>query len=124
MQLTLVLILHVLVSLALIVLVLFQRGKGSEMGAAFGAGASGTMFGSQGATPFMVKLIAGLAVIFFCTTLGLHYMFTRMGTAQQSNLLDLETTPTTTSAPTNQLKNNKQGLQQKSQQTMPENNNK
>jgi preprotein translocase subunit SecG len=120
MQLTLVLILHVLVSIALIALVLLQRGKGSEMGAAFGAGASGTVFGSQGSTPFMVKLVAGLAVIFFCTTLTLNYLVSKTGvSSQEANLLDLmEQRPTKTTTHNGQTMNNQQGLQQK----MPENN--
>lgn len=89
MQLLLIMILHVLVSVALVALILIQRGKGSEMGAAFGAGASGTMFGSAGATPFMVKLIASLAVIFFLTSLGLNYTVSRAG-AHKVDLLDLD----------------------------------
>lgn len=118
MQLTLVLILHVLVSVALIILVLFQRGKGSEMGAAFGAGASGTMFGSQGATPFMVKLVASLAAVFFFTTLGLNYLVSKAGSQQQPNLLDLtEPGPVIPQTPNNQMDQSKQGMQQK----MPEN---
>ncbi len=88
MSLILIMIVHVLVAIALIVLILIQRGKGSEMGAAFGAGASGTMFGSQGATPFMVKFIAGLALVFFCTSLGLNYMVSKAN-ARQTDILDI-----------------------------------
>lgn len=88
MSLIFVTIIHVLVAIALIVLVLIQRGKGSEMGAAFGAGASGTMFGAQGATPFMVKFIAGLAILFFCTSLGLNYLVSKAN-ARQTDILDM-----------------------------------
>lgn len=88
MSLIIVMLLHILVAIALIVLVLLQRGKGSEMGAAFGAGASGTMFGSQGATPFMVKFIGGLAVLFFCTSLGLNYLVSK-NNAQKTDILDI-----------------------------------
>lgn len=88
MSIVLVMIIHVLVAVALIALVLVQRGKGSEMGAAFGAGASGTMFGSQGATPFMVKFIAGLAIVFFCTSLGLNYLMSK-ASSRQVDILDM-----------------------------------
>ena len=108
MQLLLIIIVHVLVSIALIVLVLLQRGKGSEMGAAFGAGASGTMFGSQGSTPFMVKLVAGLAVVFFCTTLGLNYMVSKVASTPQPDLLDVSgpspVVPNSQSQPTSENK--------------------
>lgn len=90
MSIVLIMILHVLVAAALITLILIQRGKGSEMGAAFGAGASNTMFGSQGATPFMVKFIAGLAIIFFCTSLGLNYLVAKANSTQ-TDILDMAT---------------------------------
>jgi len=70
----LVLILHVLVAISLIALVLIQHGKGADVGAAFGSGASNTMFGSAGSTPFLVKITAFLAVVFFATSLGLGFM--------------------------------------------------
>jgi preprotein translocase subunit SecG len=101
MQLTLIMILHILVAFALISLVLMQRGKGAQMGAAFGAGASGTMFGSQGATPFMVKLIAGLAVLFFCTSLGLNYAVSKANSVRQPDILD-SSPGTVQPAPVNQ----------------------
>lgn len=111
----LVMMLHVLISVALIVLVLLQRGKGSEMGAAFGAGASGTMFGSQGSTPFMVKLVAGLAVVFFCTTLGLNYIVSKTNSAQP-DLLDIsETTPVQQGSPMDKLDNKQKTLNQTQQ---------
>lgn len=70
----LILILHVLVAIALVALVLVQQGKGADVGAAFGAGASNTMFGSQGSTSFLVKITCLCAAIFFATSLGLGYM--------------------------------------------------
>lgn len=70
-----ILVLHVVVAVVLIGLVLLQQGKGSAMGAGFGSGgASTSMFGSQGATPFLVKLTAGLAAVFFITSLTLSYV--------------------------------------------------
>lgn len=61
-------ILHILISICVIILVLIQHGKGGDIGANFGSGASQTMFGSQGSTPFLVKLTGGLALSFFITS--------------------------------------------------------
>ncbi len=69
----LVLVLHVLVAICLIALVLLQHGKGADVGAAFGSGASNTMFGSTGSMPFLVKLTGVLAAVFFLTSLALGY---------------------------------------------------
>lgn len=66
-----VLTLHIFIGCALIALVLLQQGKGAEAGAAFGSGASQTLFGSQGSTSFLLKLTGGLAVAFFITSLWL-----------------------------------------------------
>lgn len=66
-------ILLVVDAIALIVLVLLQQGKGASMGAAFGSGASQTMFGSAGANSFLTKVTAWLAVGFFVITLALAW---------------------------------------------------
>ncbi|MDF2866809.1 MAG: secG [Gammaproteobacteria bacterium] len=70
----LLLLVHVLISLLLIVLVLLQQGKGAEVGASFGSGASQTIFGSQGSGSFMLKFTSGVAVLFFITSLALGYV--------------------------------------------------
>ena len=70
----LILILHVLIAIILVVLVLVQHGKGADAGAAFGSGASNTMFGSAGSTPFLVKITALLAAVFFATSMTLTYI--------------------------------------------------
>lgn len=72
---SLILVLHVLVAVFLIVLVLMQHGKGADAGASFGAGggASGTMFGSQGSTSFLMRITSVLALVFFITSLSLAY---------------------------------------------------
>ncbi|MXW07028.1 MAG: preprotein translocase subunit SecG, partial [Gammaproteobacteria bacterium] len=67
------LILLVVVCIALGALVLIQQGRGSDIGAAFGSGAANTIFGSSGATPFLVKFTAMLAIGFFVVTFGLAY---------------------------------------------------
>jgi preprotein translocase subunit SecG len=70
---TIVVIIHVIVSLALICIVLLQHGKGAGIGAAFG-GSSQTVFGSTGAAPFLAKLTAVAAILFMCTSLGLTFL--------------------------------------------------
>ena len=68
---TLIVVAHVLVALALVGLVLIQQGKGADMGAAFGGGASQTVFGSQGSGSFLTRLTAVLAAVFFVTSFSL-----------------------------------------------------
>ena len=67
-------IIHVTVCLALILIVLLQRGKGASMGAAFG-GSSQTVFGSTGASSFLSKVTAAAAIVFMLTSLGLAFLF-------------------------------------------------
>ncbi len=68
---TAILVLHVLVAIAMTAFILLQQGKGAEMGASFGAGASQTVFGAAGATSFMTRVTAVLAGVFFVTSLTL-----------------------------------------------------
>jgi len=70
---TLVIIVHVIVSIALILIILLQTGKGTDIGAVFGGGSSNTLFGSTGPTSFLGKLTAGAAVVFMITSLFLAY---------------------------------------------------
>lgn len=70
----LILMVHVLVAIVLIGLVLIQHGKGADVGASFGSGASSTIFGSQGTGNFLFKLTGGLALTFFVTSLSLSYL--------------------------------------------------
>jgi preprotein translocase subunit SecG len=73
---TIIIVLHILVCIALILIVLLQAGKGAEMGAAFG-GASQTIFGSAGAMGFLSKLTTAAAVIFMITSLLLTFSSTK-----------------------------------------------
>lgn len=70
---TLIIVLQVLSALAIIALVLLQQGKGADMGASFGSGASGSLFGATGSSNFLSKMTALSAVIFFSATLGLAF---------------------------------------------------
>ena len=68
------LIAHTLIALVIIALVLLQRGKGADAGAAFGSGASGTVFGARGSGSFFSRMTAILATVFFASSLGLAYL--------------------------------------------------
>jgi preprotein translocase subunit SecG len=72
----LIVVLQVLSALAIIGLVLVQHGKGADMGAAFGSGASGSLFGASGSSNFLSKSTAVAAAIFFAATLALAYFGT------------------------------------------------
>ena len=74
---TVVLVVHVLTALSIVGLVLLQHGKGADVGAAFGSGASGSLFGATGSANFLSRATAVLAVVFFLTSLGLTYFGTR-----------------------------------------------
>jgi preprotein translocase subunit SecG len=67
---------HVVAALGIIGLVLLQHGKGADMGAAFGSGASGSLFGASGSANFLSRVTAVLALVFFLTSLSLTYIAT------------------------------------------------
>ena len=71
---SLVLTIHILVAIAIIGLVLMQHGKGADMGAAFGSGASGSLFGATGSANFLSRATGILAAVFFVTSLTLAYI--------------------------------------------------
>ena len=73
---TLILILDVVVALCIIGLVLLQHGKGADVGAAFGSGSSGSLFGATGSANFLSRTTAVLAAVFFVTTFALAYLVT------------------------------------------------
>lgn len=74
-------VIHILACFLLVTIVLLQAGKGADIGAAFGAGASQTMFGSRGATTVLQKATAGIAITFMLTSLGLAY-YSRKGNVE------------------------------------------
>ena len=71
---SLVLVVHILAAIGVIGLVLVQHGKGADMGAAFGSGASGSLFGATGSANFLSRATAVLATVFFVTSLSLAYL--------------------------------------------------
>lgn len=74
---TLLLVIHVFACIGLVALVLLQHGKGADAGAAFGSGASSTVFGARGSASFVTRATAGLATVFFVTSLTLAYLATQ-----------------------------------------------
>jgi preprotein translocase subunit SecG len=66
-------VLHILVAIAVVGLVLLQHGKGADMGAAFGSGASGSLFGASGSANFLSRTTAVLATVFFLTSMALTF---------------------------------------------------
>ncbi len=83
-----VLIGHTVIALLIIILVLLQRGKGADAGAAFGAGASGTVFGARGSGSFFSRATAVCATLFFASSLTLAYLSSQTTSAPSSLLED------------------------------------
>ncbi len=87
--LTIVLLLQVVSALAMIGLVLVQHGKGADMGASFGGGSSGSLFGATGSANFLSRSTAVAATVFFVSTLALAYFGTNRGAvSEQPSLLE------------------------------------
>jgi preprotein translocase subunit SecG len=95
-----ILTVHVLSALGIIGLVLIQHGKGADMGAAFGSGASGSLFGATGSANFLSRTTAILAVVFFLTSLSLAYVASNRPKASGSVMEDVvQSQPVPTPAP-------------------------
>lgn len=86
--LTVVIVVHVLIALAIIGLVLLQHGKGADMGSGFGGGASSSLFGATGSANFLSRATAVLATVFFITSLGLAYLATHKPKAAGGTVMD------------------------------------
>ena len=83
---SIILVVHTVIAVLIIALVLLQRGKGADAGAAFGAGASGTVFGARGSSNFFSRSTGILATAFFVTSLTLAYMSSQ--SSQPTSLMD------------------------------------
>jgi preprotein translocase subunit SecG len=90
----LVMIVHVLAALGVIGLVLLQHGKGADMGAAFGSGASGSLFGVSGSSNFLSRATAIFVAIFFATSLTLAYLSSHRGAGD--SVIKMQTKAATT----------------------------
>ena len=97
-MLTAVLAVQMLTALAMIGLILIQHGKGADMGAAFGSGSSGSLFGASGSANFLSRTTAVLAAVFFACTLMLAY-FGNLRPVESGSVLDRAATTTTAPAP-------------------------
>lgn len=86
--LTLVVIAQVLSALGVIILVLLQHGKGADMGAAFGSGASGSLFGATGSANFLSRTTGVLAAVFFVSTLGLAFLQTKASPVAPKSVME------------------------------------
>lgn len=84
-------VVHLLLAIGLVALILMQHGKGADMGAAFGSGASASVFGSRGAANFLSRATALLATVFFLTSLALAYF--AMQSDEPETLMQGVTTP-------------------------------
>ena len=88
---TILVVAHLFIALALVGLVLMQHGKGADAGAAFGSGASATVFGSRGSASFLTRATAILATLFFLNSLVLAWF--AMQTTEPKGLMDGAATP-------------------------------
>lgn len=88
-----ILLIHVFAAVLIIALVLLQQGKGATIGAAFGSGASQTIFGSRGSGSFLFRLTLGLITVFFITSISLNYLVAH--TLKQPTVLNFPIKPTT-----------------------------
>ena len=85
---TAILTIHIILAVILIILVLVQQGKGADAGAAFGSGASSTVFGARGSATFMNKVTTVIALSFFVTSLSLAYISSNKSSGTKSLIND------------------------------------
>ena len=104
---TALLAVHIVVAAALVGFILLQHGKGADMGAAFGSGASGSLFGAAGSANFLSRTTAILATVFFLSSLGLtYYASTRGG---PKDIMKEGAAPATQSSASAEAKDTKDG---------------
>jgi preprotein translocase subunit SecG len=94
-----ILLLHVVAAIGIIVLVLLQHGKGADMGAAFGGGSAGSLFGASGSANFMSRLTGILATVFFLTSLSMAYLATHKPKGGGGVMDSVTTVPATPATP-------------------------
>jgi preprotein translocase subunit SecG len=106
----LVLITQMLSAIAMVGLILIQHGKGADMGAAFGSGGSGSLFGASGSANFMSRATSGLAAVFFVCTMALSY-FGNLRPTSSGSVLDgaavVTPVPAAPATPAAQIPDNK-----------------
>ncbi len=94
------LVVHIIAALGIIALVLLQQGKGADMGAAFGSGASQTLFGARGSSNFLSRMTAVLAFVFFVTSLAQAVFYSKQTTERTRSITEeVQTTPAVPAEP-------------------------
>lgn len=91
--LSIIIVIQVITALMIIGLVLLQHGKGADMGAAFGSGASGSLFGASGSSNFLSRFTGIAAAVFFASTLALSFIGSRPADTSGAGIMDQITTP-------------------------------
>lgn len=94
-----ILLIHVFVAACIVGLVLLQQGKGATMGAAFGSGASQTVFGSRGSGSFLFRVTMVFIFVFFVTSISLNYLATQASKQERVLTVPGTTAPETSQAP-------------------------
>ena len=82
------LIVQMIAAVVIIILTLLQQGKGADMGAAFGSGSAGSLFGSSGSANFLSRMTSATAVIFFVTTMAMAYLSSKEMNTEGSSIYD------------------------------------
>lgn len=117
MLMSIAIVVQIIAAIAVIILVLLQHGKGADLGAAFGSGASGSLFGATGSANFLSRSTAVAATIFFLATIAITLgsgVFNKQAQQRQGGVLGTVTTEQTTTAPVSdasQVPGNKSDLQ-------------
>ena len=96
---TLVIVVHIIVALTIIGLVLLQHGKGADMGASFGGGSAGSLFGATGSANFLSRTTAIVATVFFLTSLGMAYLATHKPKGGGAGVMENVTLPVKPAVP-------------------------
>ncbi|MBS8242092.1 preprotein translocase subunit SecG [Marinobacter lipolyticus] len=118
---TLVVVVHVVIAVALVGLVLIQQGKGADAGAAFGGGASQTVFGSQGSGSFLTRMTTLLAVVFFVTSFSLAiFAKQRAEVAGQAGIPVVQESPEASDAPGDMEESEAESGESSSEDELPE----
>ncbi|MFT4191348.1 MAG: preprotein translocase subunit SecG [Comamonas sp.] len=119
--LTIVLAVQLLAAIAMVVLILLQQGKGADMGAAFGSGSSGSLFGASGSANFLSRTTAVLATVFLVATLALAYFGNRPVAAGSSgSVLDKLPVPVQPATPADQIPGATGGAAAPADQSVPQ----
>lgn len=100
-----ILLIHVFAAVCIIAMVLVQQGKGATMGAAFGSGASQTVFGSRGSGSFLFRVTIGLVVMFFITSIGLNSIAMHQYKQEKAMTLPFVPSQKSANAPVNNTNN-------------------